>query len=207
MKITLVRHGETEWNRLRRFQGQIDIDLNDLGREQARLVGLALAKRDDIEGIYASDLMRAWHTAESIAAHHTEIPFVADKRLREISFGPWEGKSYSDLTPDEKGTFRAWRHNAVEENVPGVEPMTDLAARLTGFVDELRQNHPADASLCLVAHGGSIRTLVCAVMGFDLAKAWHMQTENTSITELEIRAEGPPVLHKLNDYAHLANLT
>src|SRR5919112_3187296 len=93
--LLLARHGETDWNRELRIQGSSDIELNELGRRQAQ--GLAQELTDvDLDAIYASDLARARQTAEAVAATHG-LEVKLDSRLRERSFGSWEGLTRDDL--------------------------------------------------------------------------------------------------------------
>ena len=93
--IILVRHGETEWNHLRRIQGQIDIPLNDVGLRQAQAVGRRLAQLP-IEAVYTSDLRRASDTAAPIAAARG-VAAQPDQRLRERHYGGFQGSYYDEL--------------------------------------------------------------------------------------------------------------
>src|SRR5512133_2359968 len=93
--FTLVRHGQTDWNVARRYQGQQDIPLNAEGLQQARTLALFM-KEETFDVIYSSDLQRAMQTAQ-ILQEGREATVTADARLREIAFGEWEGKCHDDL--------------------------------------------------------------------------------------------------------------
>lgn len=165
--LTLIRHGETDWNRERRIQGSTDIPLNDLGREQARMAGAALRTRDDGRpvAIVASDLSRARETAEIIAA---ELGVVAPRLysgLRERFYGEAEGL-------DSEEFFRRWGDWHVAE-VPGAEPLPDLRARALSTLEVAVRDHrratgPAAASLVVVTHGALIRELLRHGSGGEL---------------------------------------
>src|SRR3989337_2728452 len=90
MRLILVRHGESEWNRIGRYQGQADAPLSDLGLRQADALANRL-RHEQIDAIYTSPLQRARKTAEAIARFHPEIPFTEDPGLHEIHHGEWQG--------------------------------------------------------------------------------------------------------------------
>src|SRR5215831_10645180 len=103
--ILLARHGETDWNTERRWQGHDDQPLNEAGRQQARELGASLAGRP-IAAVYASDLSRAHETA-TIVAGELGLPVVADERLREVDVGDWSGRRMLDIeTEDPAGHER-----------------------------------------------------------------------------------------------------
>jgi broad specificity phosphatase PhoE len=143
--ILLARHGETDWNREGRFQGWSDPPLNDLGREQARVLAGQLAD-DPFDAVYSSDLRRAYETALIVAEPHG-VPVVADQGLREIDVGSWSG-----LTRDE-----------IEARFPGAdhhdgESRAEHLARVLATVERIACSHPGERIL-IVSHGGSLRAL------------------------------------------------
>jgi len=137
--LLLVRHGETDWNAERRWQGHADVPLNERGREQARALADSLA-RTEIDAIYSSDLSRARHTAEAVGAR-LDIPVVVDPALREIDVGPIEG-----LTAEESKAFDGWQG----------EPKDAHAARILDALHRIAARHPGGRVL-VVTHGGSMR--------------------------------------------------
>ncbi|MET0672458.1 MAG: histidine phosphatase family protein [Microbacterium pygmaeum] len=158
--LTLIRHGETDWNRDRRIQGSTDIPLNDTGRAQARETAATLRDQLDPSSpviIVSSDLVRASETAEIIAA---ELDLPAPRRypgLRERSYGEAEGLDSAEF-------FRRWGDWHTAE-VPGAEAWPALRARglaaLTEVVrDARRETAPAAASVLVVTHGALIRELI-----------------------------------------------
>jgi broad specificity phosphatase PhoE len=143
--LYLVRHGETEWNRLRRIQGLTDIPLNDTGREQARRTGMLLTRRP-ITRVYASPLGRARETAE-IIARELGLPEPAlNAQFVERNYGAAEGMGFYDM--DQK-------YPAGVE-VAGREKREAVAARVIPALQAVAAAHPGE-SIVVVSHGGAIR--------------------------------------------------
>jgi broad specificity phosphatase PhoE len=139
--LLLVRHGETDWNAERRWQGHADVPLNARGRAQAEALAEQLTG-ERIDAIYSSDLSRARDTAAAVGAR-LDVPVVSDPDLREIDVGAVEG-----LTWDESEALRA-------EGWPG-EPKADHARRILRALDRIAAAHPHSRVL-VVTHGGSMR--------------------------------------------------
>jgi probable phosphoglycerate mutase len=139
--LLFVRHGETDWNAQRRWQGHADVPLNDRGREQARALAESLAD-ERIDVIYTSDLSRARDTAEAVAAR-LGVDVVLDADLREIDVGPIEG-----LTADEAAAYEGWQG----------EPTESHAERVLAAVGRIAERHP-EGRVLVVTHGGSMRRL------------------------------------------------
>lgn len=161
--IYLVRHGETEWNRLGRWQGTTDIVLSDVGRAQAR--GLVDRLRDaGLRRVFASDLRRARETAE-IVATALELPApIADARLRERGFGCFEG-----LTREECAARfpEAWERYHLDRRwtPPGAEVHEDVVARVLRAMNEIAGRLSEGQSALVVSHGGTMRSFMHAITG------------------------------------------
>lgn len=166
--IGWVRHGITDWNVARRAQGQTDVPLNDTGRAQAR----ALAERfknEEWDAVYASDLLRAKETAETIA-NALNIPLHVDERLREMACGKMEG-----TTEDER--IRMWGEDWREMEL-GVEPDESMIMRGEAVVREICLHYPEQRVL-VVSHGALISTLLPALIP-NMQEREHLH--NTSVT-------------------------
>lgn len=162
--LLLVRHGETDWNRDGRWQGHSDTHLNDTGRRQA--ADLA-AELDGVDVVYSSDLSRARETAEILAARHG-LPIHVDPRLRERSFGNWEGKTVPQIEAEFAAAHARW----LAGEGPGAEdaePFADFAARVEAFLAEVLGRHPGETVL-IVSHGGSIRVIHAHARGLDYVR-------------------------------------
>jgi alpha-ribazole phosphatase len=153
MKLFLIRHGQTDWNIARRFQGQSDVSLNEVGRKQA----MALADRlsaQHIDALYSSDLQRALETAKIIRKSEC----YSDARLREINFGDWEGLTYNEIKEKYPNAL-AERENDIYKNAPpNGETLEQLCERVRSMLDELYAKHK-DQTVLVVAHGGVLQTL------------------------------------------------
>ena len=149
MKLLVTRHGQTPWGLENRICGRTDVPLNDTGRQQARQLAESLQGRD-ISLIVSSPLERAMETAR-IVSSACGAPLVAEPRLIEQDYGVYEGKDRRDAGFLENKSCFAWRY-------PGGESMFQLAHRVYGVLEELREKYP-DKTVLLVCHGGVCRVL------------------------------------------------
>ncbi|GAA4352169.1 histidine phosphatase family protein [Variovorax defluvii] len=172
-RLIAVRHGETAWNVDTRIQGQLDIALNATGLWQARRVGEALAD-EEIGAIYASDLARAWQTAEEIARPRT-LTICAEPGLRERAFGHFEGRTFADIDANLPEQARLWRTRDPSFAPEGGESLLDFRERVTATAARLAARHPGEL-VVLVAHGGVMDVLYRAATGQELQapRTWHL---------------------------------
>ena len=161
--ILLVRHGETDWNRDARIQGQADPPLNERGREQARALARRL-RRERLDAVYASDLERARETAEILAAR-LGMPVVVDPAFRELAFGSWEGHTVADVQARWPERAARWLETGEPAWEDG-ETHEELRRRVRAAVARLAATH-AGGQVLLVAHGGPIRALLMEADGLD----------------------------------------
>ena len=197
LKLTLVRHGETEWNAQRRYQGHTDVPLSALGLHQAELVADRLAG-EKFDAIYASDLKRAWQTASPIA-EKVGLPVSTEPRLREMSFGVLEGLKWEEAQKKYPEMLKAWLD---DYNHPpeGGESMDVFLARIAAFRDDLLSRHVSQ-NILLVAHGGTLNELIrsCLEVPNEQRWAFAFSMDNASISELWLGDNGYPVLKRLNE--------
>ena len=187
-RIFLVRHGESEWNSVRRLQGQADIDLSARGREQAARLRATIARLDP-DAVLASDLVRASETA-TLLGHGNAVRTAA---LRENDVGEWTGKLISDIDSVE---YRKWR--AGHFTPPGGESWEAFTDRVTAAVSgEL--SHDADR-LLVVCHGGVIRALLQSLIGLPPHRM--MPVSPASLTIVAVRdAERTDIRLELLNYS------
>ncbi len=171
--ILFIRHGETDWNRAMRFQGQRDIPLNALGRRQARRNGRVLGPLVAGGGWrwFASPLGRTRETLHLVgeAAELTTVTAGFDDRVQEISFGQWEGLTAREIEETDPAGHRARMADKWRQRTPGGESYAQLAARVADWLDEL------DEPTVAVSHGGVMRVLMhlCTGISTDIAPMKH----------------------------------
>jgi probable phosphoglycerate mutase len=162
--ILLARHGETDWNSERRWQGHADRPLNETGREQARELAEALAGRE-IDAVYSSDLLRAHETAR-IVAERLGLPVEVDASLREVDVGDWSGRVHTEIEGVDPEGFERWRAGGKGWN--GGESYEEMGERVVAAVVRIAEAHPGQ-TLLVVTHGGSIRACRASAAGLDYA--------------------------------------
>ena len=186
-RIIAIRHGETTWNVDTRIQGQLDIPLNAKGRWQAER--LAEALRDEpINAIYASDLARAWETAQYLGQAQG-LPVVKETGLRERDFGDFEGKTFAEielLLPEQS---MRWRKRDPEFCPAGGESLLVLRTRVLEAAERLAARHPGE-QIALFGHGGVMDVLYRAATRLDIQAPRTWALGNTAINRLLWTPEG-----------------
>jgi alpha-ribazole phosphatase len=201
LRLILIRHGLTEWNVQRRYQGQTDVPLSELGKRQAQLVAERLVDQK-FDAIYASDLGRAWETAQPVAKL-LGVQVVSEPRLRELKFGIFEGLTYDEAVAQYPEMMAAWLEDF--KNTPeGAETIDAFIARIVALLNDLKAKHD-EQTVLLVGHGGSLSEILRVVLGLSRKKRWHLEIGHTSISEILI-AEDYVALQRLNDTCHLKEL-
>ena len=188
-RILAIRHGETAWNVDTRIQGQLDIGLNDTGRAQAQRLARSLAEREPLQAIYASDLARAWHTAQAVGQAQG-LAVVAHTGLRERAFGDFEGRTFAEIEAELPEHARHWRQRTPDWTPPGTgESLLVLRERVLAAVNELAARHLGE-QIALVAHGGVMDVLYRAATRLDVQAARTWQLPNTAVNRLLWTPEG-----------------
>jgi len=199
VRLFLLRHAQSVWNRERRYQGWTDSALTDLGRSQAEAAGKALAA-EPLVAVYASTLTRARDTAATIAAPHG-LPVHEDADFREMAFGAWEGRTLDEVRAEDPEDYRVWAETPDLFTAPGGETLADVKIRVLAALGRLRAAHEGK-SVCLVAHGLSARVLILEALGLPLSRVWAIHLASTGISELEFRPDWT-ALHRMNTLVHL----
>jgi broad specificity phosphatase PhoE len=157
----------------------------------------------------ASDLRRAWETAEILALPH-DLRVQKEPRLRELHFGDWEGLTYAEVRQRDPIALAVWQENPLRGSPPGGESLAGLVQRVRGFLDDIRIGTVGDESplspvlggegrgLLLVAHRGSLRALLCLLLGRPVERHWDFRLDVASLTEVAI-VGGQGVLVRLNE--------
>lgn len=160
-RLLLVRHGESEWNAVRRLQGQADIALSARGQDQARALAPLLAGyKPDL--VLTSDLLRAVKTAELLGYPDAE----REQGLREHSVGSWTGQTIAEIRAREEENYLAWRAGTYAP--PQGELWHDMRARIGGAMQKALDG--AGQTALLVCHGGVIRAALDHALGLEPAR-------------------------------------
>ncbi|MGH3022030.1 MAG: histidine phosphatase family protein [Gaiellaceae bacterium] len=163
--VYLARHGQSDWNATRRWQGHADRPLTDLGRRQAVELAERLAETP-LDAVYSSDLLRARETAEAVATPRG-LPVHALPELREVDVGSWSGLTRAEAEERFPEAFARWRDGG--HGWEDGEAYEEMAERVFAAVLRVAAEHPGGAVL-LVAHGGPIRALHAVALGLDVAR-------------------------------------
>ena len=161
--ILLARHGESDWNRARRWQGHADRPLTDLGRRQAAELAERLADTE-LDAVYASDLRRAVDTAEAVARPRG-LAVRTTPDLREVDVGAWSGLTRGEAEAEFPEGYARWIEGA--EGWQDGETYEQLGTRVVKAIRSIAETHP-DGRVLVVAHGGTIRAIHAAALGVDV---------------------------------------
>lgn len=207
--IYLVRHGETEGNRIRRYQPYAT-PLSDEGRRQAALVAERLAGEGPFDALYASDLARTMETAAAISARLGLAP-IPEPRLRELDTGDWKGELYGDIEARFPGQRDRWIAGGGLERLPGAagESTTDVRERVTTAFDGIVARHPRGRVIA-VSHGWALAILLAVIHEWDHAKVFREQRialGNTAVTVVEVDDGGTRRCLLLGCTRHLVTAT
>ena len=199
LRLFVVRHGETEWVRERRFAGSRDIPLTAAGRDQCAAVARALASAT-VAAVYASPLERARASAEVIAKPHG-LPVRIVPAFSEMTFGSWEGLTRDEARARDPEAWAQWRSAPHLLKLAGGETIAEVAARVTAGVEALQAAHEGH-TVVLVSHGVVARVIVLGALGLGLDRLWTLDAAPAGITEIEYEP-GWATVHRMNTVAHL----
>ena len=188
MKFFLLRHGETEWNKLGKFQGLTDVSLNERGLAQARDSARA-ALTWDHGALYASSLTRTVQVAEEISKI-TGIPVVTSPGLRELSLGDLEGITGAEMRATWPEVYETWRNNPADVLMPNGESLAMLQERAWQAILEIERTHADDQGVVVVSHNFTIRTIICAILGIPLYNFHRMSLGLGSLCTFESDGNG-----------------
>ena len=156
-RLIFVRHGQSLGNKNHLFLGHTDMDLSELGYEQAKLACQYVAEHYDVSYVYSSDLLRAFHTVEPLAKK-LHIKQTARKELREIFAGEWEGMAFDDIAFQFSDAFDVWCHKIGAAVCTNGESVAELRQRIVAEAEYLAKLHPGQ-TVCIGSHATPIRML------------------------------------------------
>jgi len=202
MKIALVRHGQTDWNREEVFRGRVDIALNDVGIRQAEAVALRF-KGMELEAIYSSPLKRALQTAKIIASLHN-MKVEVDQNLSDMHFGDWQGLSLKEVKEKEgyADLYKIWYDTPHLFKPPGGESLDEVMARASASLEKISKH---TGVVCIISHRVVIKLLLLLALGLDSSSFWRIKQDPCGISIIEHEG-GKFILTLLNDTCHLRDV-
>jgi len=201
-QFILVRHGQTEWNKVERFRGRADLALDAVGKRQAAAVGQRLASMS-VAAVYSSPLKRALMTADILAQPLGLTPRTHDGLL-DIDFGLWQGLSPEETRTQHPELFTCWIERPHEVRFPRGESLEDVRSRVLTAVEHLAAEHESE-TVALVSHVVVCRVLLLALLGLDNSHFWQVGQNTAAINAFELR-DSAPMVTLINDCCHLKNL-
>ncbi|KAE9597612.1 putative phosphoserine phosphatase [Lupinus albus] len=199
-EIVVVRHGETAWNAEKRVQGQLDIELNEAGRQQAVVVADRLSREPKISVIYSSDLQRASETAQIIASRCGWPEVIKDYDLRERHLGDLQGFIYPELAKTHPMAYKALESENEDQEIPGGgESLLQLFDRCTSALLRIGRKHKGER-VVVVTHGAFIRSL--HKWAFPIA-GHAGDIHNTSVNVFHLSGEDTWTLKVWGDISHM----
>lgn len=179
MRIYLVRHGETEWNRTRRFQGRSNLPLNQEGKKQVRALALAL-KNEPLTAIYTSPLIRAFETARLIKVFHPSTPIIEEKGLIEMNLGEFDGMKVQDWAEQYPDIRKSWNKNPASVKMPGGESLKEVQARAKETLERITRIYSTDTTILISSHNFVNLTILCDLLKIPLNRFRELRQENAA---------------------------
>lgn len=202
MLIFLIRHGLTDWNVQRRFQGTCDIPLNETGMEQARIAAARCAQLAP-QRVYHSPLLRAAQTAQAVAEACGAL-LIPCPDLREVSLGVFQGLDHQQAQVQYPEAYTHYFADRINAAPPGGESLSQVQQRALSALTQIEQDASGCARIAVVSHGALLKSLLGAVAGIPLACFPCFDVSNGSISVIESQ-DGHRGLITLNAMAHFGD--
>jgi probable phosphoglycerate mutase len=201
IRILLIRHGETDWNRNGRFQGRSDLPLNQKGKEQAHALALAL-KDEPLTAIYSSPLTRALETAHFIKDFHPSVPLFEEEGLVEMNLGEFEGMEAQRWVAEYPDFIKRWRDTPASVAMPGGESLQEVQMRAIHTLERITRRYPAESTLLFCSHNFVNRTLLCYALNVPLDRFREVRQETAALNVLYAQGQQLRV-EVVNECSHL----
>lgn len=200
-EILLIRHGQTSWNAGEIFRGRADIELNDTGIEQARLVAEYL-KDIPLDAVYASPLKRTIKTAEIISSYHN-LDVIKSPELMDLDFGDWQGLPVETVKEKYRDDYERWLNTPHLLRMPGGESLQDVRDRILSLIDRITTGD--DSAVALISHRVVHKVIICALLGLDDSHFWNIRVDTCGVT-IFVWENDRFILNRHNDTSFLKSL-
>ncbi|MDJ0725053.1 MAG: histidine phosphatase family protein [Prochloraceae cyanobacterium] len=207
-RLLLVRHGETEWNRVSRFQGIKDIPLNENGKKQGNLAAEFL-KEVSLDFAVSSTLLRPKETAELILQYHPGVDLKTYPELVEISHGVWEGKLKDEVEAEFPGMIAQWQAKPETVQMPEGENLQQVWDRAIAAWNQIAANHrdsDSEKTGIVVAHDAINKVILCYLLGLKPDNFWNIKQGNGAVSVIDYyhNPDSLAVLQAINITSHLS---
>ncbi|MBV6627805.1 MAG: alpha-ribazole phosphatase [Rivularia sp. (in: Bacteria)] len=206
IRLLLVRHGETDWNQESRYQGQVDISLNENGKLQSEKIAKFL-ENISIDKVFSSSLLRAKETAEIILQQHQNVDLDLNDEFKEIIHGAWEGKSATEINQEFPGELQRWYENPEQFQMPMGENFQQVWQRTVEVYESIIKAALAEKlnTILIVAHGGTNQILLCHILGLSAKHFWNFRQSNCCLNVIDYPKglDSFPVLQGINLTSYL----
>ena len=199
-KVVFIRHGQTEWNANRRYQGQSDVPLSAAGEEQARLLAVNFPV-EHLDAVYSSDLQRAMFTAKGVADRFG-LSVCPEPAFRELCFGKWEGLTYEEIASQWPEAMVHFIKSPDVMIIPDGETFPAVQERAIKRLHELIAMHEGQ-TIAITAHGAVLRTILATALHMPLKYLWSIRQFNTAINIIRYDKDANPTVELVNGIAHL----
>lgn len=200
VKLFLIRHGQTRWNEEGRYQGDHDIELNQVGIKQAKLAAKYLS-RVEFANIYSSPLKRTLFTAEKIRGRR-DLDIEVRDDLKEMSFGEWEGLKFHEINEKYHKDYQNWLEDPYNNRPTGGENFKETTERTTTEINRIVSENIDGTSVAVVAHGGVILSLLVYWLQIPLAR-WKSIIQRQGAINIVVIDKGYPYISAINYTGHL----
>lgn len=197
MKLILIRHGETLWNREKRVQGISDIELSERGIKQVQNLAHSL-KDEEIDAIVSSPLKRAYETARIINQFH-DLTIESERDLQELDQGDLEGMRFSELMENHLSFLEKWLQDPASIIMPNGEALSDLQRRAWSVIEKVMKS---GKNTIVASHGFTIMTILCKFQNLSLSQFREVHVDTASKTVVTIK-DGKGSVISLNSTDHL----
>jgi len=204
-RIILIRHGETDWNKEGRFQGQIDIPLNEGGKEQAKKASEYL-KETKFTKVFSSSMKRPYETAKIIIGENSNLNIIKIQNLVEISHGLWEGKLEKEIKKTWPEMLKDWHTKPESVKMPEGESIKQVSERAISAWDDICNSQQEEDTTLVVAHDAVNKALICNILGLDYSNIWMIKQGNGGITVIDLFENKENIISALNLTSHLGKL-
>ena len=197
--LLIVRHGETEWNRVERLRGRADLDLNPNGVQQAQAAARRLAQWHPAK-VYSSPLRRTVHMAQVIS-ETLSCPLNFMEELIDLDYGQWQGLSPQEASGKDGDLYQRWLNSPHLVKFPGGEGLEEVRARAEAAIAHIMENHPQE-TVVVVSHKVVCQVLVLVLLSLDNSRFWQISQDVAAINLFELRHPYPAVM-TINETCHI----